>query len=70
MEQTIATLAFSALMGIPFWVGYRVGFANGLATWRKDFRRMTPDDIAEHKRIVEQIRCELAVRPQPNEEPS
>ena len=40
------------MFGMGIWLGYRQGFANGLATWRKSYRYMTPDDIAKHKGII------------------
>lgn len=44
----IAFLMFA--MGL--WLGYRTGFVQGLATWRMDYRKMQPKEIAEHKRII------------------
>lgn len=53
MERVIyGTLALTLLFGMGLWMGYRLGFANGLATWRKDYRSMSSRDVADHKRIV------------------
>jgi hypothetical protein len=53
MVNLITTLVgLCALMGVMFWVGYRLGYNNGLAVWRKDYSRMSTADVEEHKRIV------------------
>jgi hypothetical protein len=48
----VAVSVFGALM---FWMGYRLGFNNGLATWRKDYRSMTTKDIKAHRAIIRQM---------------
>lgn len=50
-----ASIALTGLFGIGLWVGYRLGFNNGLATWRKDYAKMRPIDIMHHKRIIERM---------------
>ena len=47
-----ASLGLTGLFGMGMWVGYRFGYSNGLATWRKDYKSMTPRDVAAHKRII------------------
>lgn len=38
-----------------YWIAYRHGYRNGLATWRKSYRYMTAKEIAEHKTIINQL---------------
>lgn len=43
------------MFGMGLWLGYRTGFVQGLATWRMDYKRMRPEDIAQHKKIILQM---------------
>lgn len=53
MERVLAaTIALTALFSMGMWIGYRSGFRDGIGTWRKDYRRMSADDVREHKRII------------------
>lgn len=40
-----------------FWSGRRIGFHQGIATWQKSYRDMTPQDIAAHKKIIREMDC-------------
>lgn len=47
--------AFCALAVFGFlmlWMGYRLGYNNGLATWRKSYRYMSAKEISAHKAII------------------
>lgn len=53
-----ALVAVSVFGGLMLWMGYRLGFNNGLATWRKDYRFMTPVDVNRHIAIIKQMKSE------------
>lgn len=51
--NVIVVIAGFCGYGLIFlWIGYRLGYQHGLATWQQSFRFMTPKQIAEHKKIV------------------
>ncbi len=48
----LGTVVILLIMGMPFWVGYRLGLQRGLAAWQKSYRHMTADDVRHHKKII------------------